>query len=81
MGKEIRETVREGCEVSWDFTLLNRTRYCKTWTEILDKYLEVREKRLGDLNPEDQAVPCLLTGLESKIRARNRLVEIRDEVE
>ena len=39
------------------FFLLNRTRHCKTWIEILDKYLEVWEERLGGLDPSDQAIP------------------------
>ena len=39
------------------------------------------EKRLGSLDPSHQAVLGLQTRLESAIRARKRLVEIRDEVE
>jgi len=70
MEKETRETVHERCEVSGDITLLNRTRHCKPWIEILDKYLEVWEERLGSLGPEDQAVSGLQTRLESAIRAR-----------
>ena len=81
MEKETRETVRKECEVSGDVTLLNRTRHCKTWIEILNKYLEVWEKRLDGLDPSDQTVPGLRARLESVIRARKRLVEIRDEVE
>jgi len=60
--------------------LLNRTRHYTTWIEILDKYLEVWEKRPGGLDPSDQAVPGPQTRLESAIQARSRLVEIRDEV-
>ena len=74
--KETRESVRERCEVSRDITLLNRTRHCKTWIEILDKYLEVWDK---SFDPSDQVVSGLQTRL-SAIRARKRLVEIRDEV-
>ena len=61
--------------------LLDRTRHCKTWVEILDKYLEIWEKRLGGLDSSDQEIPGPQTRLESAILARNRLVEIRDEVE
>ena len=81
MGKEIRETIRKECEVNGNVALLNRTRHCKTWIEILDKYLEVWEKRLGGLGPGDQAVSGLQTRLGLAIWVRNRLVEIRDEVE
>ena len=66
--------------MSGDVTLLNHTRYCKTWIEILDKYLEIWEKRLGGLNPSDQSVPCLQNWLELAILAKIRLVEIRNEV-
>jgi len=78
MVKETREVVCEGCEVSGNATLLNRTRYCKTWIEILDKCLE---KRLGGLDPSYQMVPGLQARLGSAIRTRKRLAEVRDEVE
>jgi len=78
MEKETRGTVCKRCEVSENVTLLSRTRYCKTWIEILDKYLE---KELGGFNPSYQTVPGLQTRLESVIRARKQLAEIRDEVE
>ena len=57
--------VRKECEVSGDVTLFNRTRHSQTWIEMLDEYLEVWEKMLGGLDPSDQAVSGLQTGLES----------------
>ena len=54
MEKEARRTVCEGCEVSGNVTLPNRTGYCNTWIEIPGMYLE---KKLGGLDPSHQAVP------------------------
>jgi hypothetical protein len=79
--KETREMVSRECEVSGEVTLLNRTRHCKTWIDIFDRYLEVWEKKLGGLDPSDKAVPGLRTRLESAAQGRKRLIDIRDEVE
>ena len=81
MEKETRETVYKECEVSGTATMLNRTRYCKSWISIFNVYLGAWEKRLGGLDPSGQAVPSLRARQESAIRARKRLIEIQDEVE
>ena len=52
LSKKTRETTCKECEVSGDVTLLNCMRHFKTWIEILDTYIEVREGELGDLDPQ-----------------------------
>ena len=80
MEEETRKTVYKECETNGEATLITRTRYCKTWISISNGYLTDWEERLGNLDPSDQAVPGLQARRDSAIKARERLIEIREEV-
>ena len=57
----------------------NRTRYYKSWTSMLDKYLESFDTRLRDLDPSDQAVPRIRASQKLVTEARERLLVIIEE--
>lgn len=78
--EETRDIVLKECEVSGDVTLFTRKHHSGTWISIFDMYLRAWEKRLGRLDPSDKALPGLRARRESTIRAKERLIEIVDEV-
>lgn len=81
MEGETRETVFRECGVGGTASRLSRTRYYKNWVAMFDRYLESLVKRLGNLDPSDQAVPSIRANQKSVTEARERLLEIKEEVE
>ena len=80
MEQETRETVFRECGVGGTAVRFPRTRYYQSWTSTLDNYLESFDTMLRDLDPSDQAVPGIRASQRLVTEARERILEIKKEV-
>jgi len=80
MELETRETVFRESRAGGTAARFCHTHHCKSWTSMLDRYLESLDTRLRDLDPSDQVVPNIRASQKLVTEARERIFEIKEEV-
>jgi len=80
MERETRETISRERRVGGTAARFSHTHHYKSWISMLDRYLESLDTRLRDLDPSDQRVPSIRASQRLVAEARERILEIKQEV-